>query len=140
MLRPLDDFNLSDLLIDLARPEARGRGCRCHLGARHRVHVRADERALQLDVLGDVAAEVHRAGVAPLQDAELWREQEIVEGAARNNLLQTPSHQLIANTTRRCRACHRACRFLTWAHDRHHYKRRRRRRASLAQWLQRETA
>ena len=68
-----------------------------HRRAGDRVHVGRDERALERDVLREAARQVDRGGVAPLDDAVLRPQQEIVERAAAHGISQQsgPSPSLI---------------------------------------------
>ena len=92
VLRALDDLDLAHLRLDLAAAEAavddadaallgdRDR----HRRARDRVHVGRDDRPLERDAVEKRRGQIDERRIAPLDDAELRREEEVVEGAAAN--------------------------------------------------------
>ena len=90
VLRALHDLDFANLRLDLARAEPAiddadapffGLDDR-HRRARHGIHVGRDDRPLQGDPARQLARQVDDGRVAPLQDAALRREDEVVEGAA----------------------------------------------------------
>jgi len=94
VLRALDDLHLSDLRLDLARPEASIDdpdpaffGLHdCHRCPRDRVHVGGYDRPLEPDTSRQTAREIDGRGVATRQDAVLRRQDEVVECASANQI------------------------------------------------------
>ena len=90
MLCALDLLDLADLRFDVTRPEAPIDDANpallglhdCHRRPRHRVHVCRHDRSLERQVLGKATGEIDGRRVAPLDDALVWAEEEVVERAA----------------------------------------------------------
>jgi hypothetical protein len=94
VLGALDDLDLAHLRLDLAAAEAAvddadaalfrdGDG---HVRAGHRVHVGRHDRPLHRDVLRKPGRQVDRRRIAALEDAELGGEEEVVKGAASDEI------------------------------------------------------
>ena len=98
VLRALDDPDLTDLRLDLARPEPPVDDADAslfrlddrHRRARDGVHVRRDDRPLQRDAARQARGQVDEGGIAPLEHTALRREDEVVERAAAH-LLEHPA-------------------------------------------------
>ena len=94
VLPPLDALDLAHLRLDVARAEAAVDdadpaffGDRDgHLRPRDRVHVGGYDRPLQREVLGETRGEIDGRRIAPLDDAVLRSEQEVVKRTAANGL------------------------------------------------------
>ena len=89
VLRALDLHHLAHLRLDVARTEPTvddadaallGHDNR-HLRTRDGVHVGRDDRTLQGQRRGESRRQIDRRGIAPVDDAHLRGQQEVVEGA-----------------------------------------------------------
>ena len=94
VLRALDDLDLADLRLDLARPEAAiddadaaffGLHDR-HRRPRDRVHVGRDDRPLERDAARQPARQVDGRGSRRVEHAVLRRQDEVVERAAAHQI------------------------------------------------------
>ena len=94
VLLALDDLDLAHLRADVAAAEpavddpdpalfGHGDG---HLGARDRIHVGRDDRSLECEVSRKAGREVDGGGITSLDNAVLRGEEEVVEGAASDEI------------------------------------------------------
>ncbi len=98
MLGPLDDLDLADLRLDVARAEAAvddpdASFLRLHDGhrrPRHRVHVGRHDRPLERQVLRHTARQIDDRRIAAGQDAAVRGQEEVVERGA----VHQPGHGL----------------------------------------------
>ncbi len=108
VLAPLDGGDLEDLRLDLAGTKATVddpdpallREHDRHRGARDRVHVRGDDRTLDRQMLGKARRQVDEVGGPAGEHAALRRQQEIVEGAAANEVEQIHFETAYLNSMR----------------------------------------
>ncbi len=108
VLPPLDGGDLEDLRLDLAgtkttvdNPDpALFRQHDRHRRARDRIHVRRDDRTLDRQMLGKARRQVDEIGGPAGKDPALRREQEIVEGAAANEIEQIHFETAYLNSMR----------------------------------------